>query len=1040
MLVWSNRAPLFTVLVVVWVACGAVTAAWLLWDRHSQYERHREEALGVWCKERALMLQQLVLAHAGQMHTLGGVDLWLISVMGKPGQGSKWEMGGCLNGSMWGSFLTRTAQTRPGNTGALACAVVYDAERADFEKQYGSIRDNTLIVSTRRPIYCPKIFELTTLFATNGPSNVDMSQRFYSFHSLVEEGRHFYTWPYPLANPLTHAGFGVSFPLRRSVPTNHSRQSAAGPVYGSLAASVDVTYIAQKVLEELYEPDSSEILKKHTLYLLSILPFPSSSLSLPTLQPSQPSHPDPSKSFELYDITDPATLFAIVSPVPPHAYFRPDDKLPYMHPSPESETRPWEHRAVVPLEEMGAGVRKYEVWHTQPSNLWQSWGVPILIALFALFLVLLVLLAACLQRAKFLQTQQQVAEADRLRRQAERAEVSKSMFVACMSHELRTPMIGIIGTAFLLHSCTSAASAAFLQCSPCILWGMQIQQQVAEADRLRREAEGAEASKSMFVACMSHELRTPMVGITGVLDALADMNGRGISKRCTASGQPLPSLGSMHTCAHVLPPGLLDALADMSLSASQLADLLMAGASARDALHLVNRVLDLAKLEAGKAVVDETVIDVREWLDATLHWHAEEARSKGIELSSSVSTDCPSHVIVDPLLLSNALKEITAPSFDMSVFTLPGVAGAKGSEEWVRGSTGARVGTANGTGAVVGAAAAAGADEAVTRAWVGGLRVLVVDDTPVNLLVARRSLARWGARVTTASHGQQAVDLIAAGLQESSLARCGALVTTTSIGLEAIESIAAGLISSASHGQQAIDPLAAGLVGCGGWEEEERGKQPVGEEGRQQQEARGEKETRGKEEGRGKQEARGQEEGRGKQLARGQEEGDASLQHGFDLVLMDLQMPGMNGFAAAAAIRALERRMRFETISRAQKRQQQTPCALCIPLLEASNPAAAGTGVGTVAAAAGGDGGWVGSLRVPIVALTADVDRRVVQRCAEGGFDGVLQKPVDAHLLAARLSQMHSQRSLLQIMPHPNTGIPPQTDTIDAAASDSFEC
>ncbi|CAI5969632.1 unnamed protein product [Closterium sp. NIES-65] len=335
-------SPLFTVLVVVWVACGTAIAAWLLWDRHKQYEDHREEALGLWCKERALTLQQLVLAHAGQIQTLAG----LISVMGTPGRPGKWDMGWCLNCNLWMSYLTRTAQTRPGNTGALACTVVRDAERAAFEREYGSIRDNTLIVSAHRPIYCAKVLELTTLWATNGPSNIDMFQRFSWAIPLVEAGRHFYTWPYPLANPLTHAGFGVVFPLFRNLPTNHSNQSAAGrAVYGSLAASVDVTYIAQKVLEELYAPD-------------------------------------PSKSFELYDITDPTTLSAIVSPVPPHAYFRPDDKLPYMHPSPESETRPWEHRAVVPLEEMGGGVRKYEVWcrHTQPPSAWQQWGIPILIA------------------------------------------------------------------------------------------------------------------------------------------------------------------------------------------------------------------------------------------------------------------------------------------------------------------------------------------------------------------------------------------------------------------------------------------------------------------------------------------------------------------------------------------------------------------------------------------------------------------------------------------------------------------------------------
>ncbi|CAI5969646.1 unnamed protein product [Closterium sp. NIES-65] len=451
----------------------------------------------------------------------------------------EWEdgwMGGWVDGRMGGWEDGWMGGWVDGRLGGCE-----DGWMSAFEWHYGSIRDNTKNVSAHRPIYCPKILDFSTVVALNGSWNIDLMKRFSTEIPLLVAGKPLYTWPYPMGSPPDHNGFGVGFPLQGNLSqVNTSRAAAsASMVYGTLAASVDVASIAQKVLEELYAPDSS-------------------------------------KSFELYDITDPASLFAIVSPVPPHAYFRPDDSRSYMLPSPLSETRPWEGPSVVPLDKLGAGVRKYEAWcrcpwkgpvvvpldelgasvckyetwcrHTQPPNTWQSWGIPILIALFTLLLVLLVLLTARIQRAQFFQTQQQMADADRLRRKAEDAEASKSMFVADMSHELRTPMMGII------------------------------------------DLEGAEASKRIFVADMSHELRTPMMGIIGMLDALADM----------------------------------------ALQPPELSDLLTARGCAMDALHLVNRVLDLAKLEAGKAVVDETVIDVREWLDAALHWHAEEARSKGI--------------------------------------------------------------------------------------------------------------------------------------------------------------------------------------------------------------------------------------------------------------------------------------------------------------------------------------------------------------------------------------------------------------------------
>jgi PAS domain S-box-containing protein len=94
----------------------------------------------------------------------------------------------------------------------------------------------------------------------------------------------------------------------------------------------------------------------------------------------------------------------------------------------------------------------------------------------------------------------------------------------------------------------------------------------------------------------------------------------------------------------------------------------------------------------------------------------------------------------------------------------------------------------------------------------------------------------------------------------------------------------------------------------------------------------------------------------------GREAVEAVLRQTFDVVLMDVQMPEMNGFEAAAAVRAAER----------------------------------GTG-----------------RHLPIIALTAHAMKGDRERCLEAGMDGYLSKPIQTRALAQALAELTAASSRL---------------------------
>lgn len=126
-----------------------------------------------------------------------------------------------------------------------------------------------------------------------------------------------------------------------------------------------------------------------------------------------------------------------------------------------------------------------------------------------------------------------------------------------------------------------------------------------EALRKRFEAEAANASKTAFLANMSHELRTPLNAILGFSEIIA--------QECFGPA------GS---------PRYKEYAADIHSSGAHL-------------LSLINDLLDVAKIEAGKMDIDPNPLEARATMESALKIMLPKAREKRQKLIVNVEPDAP---------------------------------------------------------------------------------------------------------------------------------------------------------------------------------------------------------------------------------------------------------------------------------------------------------------------------------------------------------------------------------------------------------------